>query len=228
MYLRHYINRNQNNWVQLLLTAQFVYKNTRNKIISTTSFWVNYKYDLKILQNSQKHESQSQKVILNIVEIKKLHQDLTERLERQIEKKIKMKSFQIKERIYFWMNNIQTKTKSKKLNSKSIESFRIVRDIKKLNYELDLLNKMWIHSVFHAFMLQHCNQIILLQITETSVEFNKEYEVENILEKRMISEKVYYLVKWKNYNISENIWELRKNLKNCVRMFQHFEKKIKK
>jgi len=85
--------------------------------------------------------------------------------------------------------------KSKKLENKSIESFKIVRDIKKLSYELNLLKKMLIHLVFHAFMLQHCNQMISLQITETPVEPNKEYEIENILEKRMISEKVHYLVK---------------------------------
>jgi len=44
-------------------------------------------------------------------------------------------------------------------------------------------------------MLQHCNQTIPLQIIETPVEFNKEYEIENILEKRMISEEVHYLIK---------------------------------
>jgi len=87
------------------------------------------------------------------------------------------------------------KMKSKKLRNKSIESFKIVRNIKKLSYELDLLKKMQIHSVFHAFMLQHCNQTIPLQITETSVESDEEYEIENILEKRMISEKAHYLIK---------------------------------
>jgi hypothetical protein len=44
-------------------------------------------------------------------------------------------------------------------------------------------------------MLQCCNQIISLQTTETSVELDEEYEVENILEKRMISEKVHYFIK---------------------------------
>jgi len=87
------------------------------------------------------------------------------------------------------------KIKSKKLSNKSIQSFKIVRNIKKLSYELDLLKKMQIHSVFHTFMLQHCNQTISLQITETSVEPDEEYEIENILEKRMISEKAHYLVK---------------------------------
>jgi hypothetical protein len=50
------------------------------------------------------------------------------------------------------------------LNNKSIKPFKIKRNIKGLSYELDLLKKMWIHSVFHAFMLQCCNQFIPLQI----------------------------------------------------------------
>jgi len=71
----------------------------------------------------------------------------------------------------------------------------IVRSIKKISYELDLSKKMQIHSVFYAFMFQHCNQIISLQITETSVELDEEYKIENILKKRMISEKAHYFVK---------------------------------
>jgi len=81
------------------------------------------------------------------------------------------------------------------LNNKSIESFEVKRNIKGLSYELDLLKEMQIHSVFHAFMLQCCNQFISLQITETFVELDKEYQVENILEKQMISEKAHYLIK---------------------------------
>jgi len=93
------------------------------------------------------------------------------------------------------MNNIQTKTRSKKLNYKNIESFMIVKNIKKLSYELDLFKKMQIYLIFYAFMLQHYNQNISLQITETSVESNEKYEIENILKKRIISEKIYHFVK---------------------------------
>jgi len=34
------------------------------------------------------------------------------------------------------------KMKSKKLDNKSIESFKIVKDIKKINYELNLFKEM--------------------------------------------------------------------------------------
>jgi len=92
-YLRHYINRNQNNWVQLLLMAQFTYNNTRNEITGMTPFQVNYEYDPEIWRDPQRHGSQSQKAILNIAEIKKLHRDLMERLEGQKEKDTEFKPF---------------------------------------------------------------------------------------------------------------------------------------
>jgi hypothetical protein len=72
-----------------------------------------------------------------------------------------------------------------------------------LSYKLDLLKKMQIHSVFHASMLQCCNQFIPLQIIETFVESDKEYQVENILEKRMIR-KSPLSHQMKEYNTSEN------------------------
>ncbi len=40
----------------------------------------------------------------------------------------------------------------------------------------------------------------------------------------MISEKAHYLVKWKEYNTSENTWKLKENLLNCVRTLQQFKK----
>jgi len=224
MYLRHYVNRNQDNWVQLLSMTQFAYNNTQNETMEETPFWVNYEYNPKVWQEPRAHESRSQKAILNIAEIKKLHKDLTNRSQQQTEQTTEVKPFEVKERVYLRTNNIHVKQKSKKLNNKSIEPFKIKRNIKEISYELDLLKEMWIHSVFHAFMLQCCNQFIPLQTTEMSVESDKEYQVENILEKWMISEKAHYLVKWKEYNTSENTWKPRQNLKSCVRALQHFEK----
>ncbi len=216
-YLRHYVNKNQNNWVQLLSTAQFVYNNTQNKTTEETPFWANYEYNLKVWQELQAHKSQSQKAILDITEIKKLHKDLTNRIQQQTEWTTEVKPFMVEERVYLRTDNIHVKQRSKKLNNKSIKLFKIKRNIKRLSYELDLLKKMQIHSVFHAFMLQCCNQFILLQTIKTPVKLNEKYQVENILKQRMISGKTHYLVKWKEYNTSENTWELKENLHNCAR-----------
>jgi len=115
------------------------------------------------------------------------------RIQQQLRQITEIKPFVVEERVYLRTNNIHVKQRSKKLNNKSIKLFKIKRNIKKISYELDLLKKMQIHSVFHASMLQCCNQFISLQTTETSVKLDEEYQVENILEKRMISEKAHYL-----------------------------------
>ncbi len=224
MYLRHYVNRNQDNWVQLLSTAQFVYNNTQNETTEETPFWANYEYNPKVWWELWVHRSQSQKAMLDIAEIKKLHKDLMNRIQQQTEQTTEVKPFVVEERVYLRMNNIHVKWRSKKLNNKSIKPFKIKRNIKKLSYELDLLKKMQIHSVFHVFMLQCCNQFIPLQTIKTPVEPDEEYQVENILKQWMISGKTHYLVKWKEYNTSENMWELKENLLNCVRTLQQFEK----
>jgi len=132
---------------------------------------------------------------LNIAEIKKLHRDLANRIQQQTEQTTEVKPFVVEERVYLRTNNIHVKRRSKKLNNKSIKPFKIKRNIKGLSYKLDLLKKMRIHPVFHASMLQCCNQSIPLQTIETPVKPDKEYQVENILEQRMISGKTHYLVK---------------------------------
>jgi len=117
------------------------------------------------------------------------------RIQQQSKQTTEIKPFVVEERVYLRTNNICVKQRSKKLNNKSIKPFKIKRNIKELSYELDLLKKMRIHLVFHAFMLQCCNQFIPLQIIETSVKSDEKYQVENILKKRMISEKAHYLIK---------------------------------
>jgi len=142
MYLRHYVNRNQNNWVQLLSTAQFAYNNSQNKTTRETPFWANYEYHPKVWWELQAHRSQSQKVILNIAEIKKLHRNLINRIQQQSRQMTEIKPFEVEERVYLRMNNIHIKQRSKKLNNKSIKPFEIKRNIKKLSYELHLSEKM--------------------------------------------------------------------------------------
>jgi len=178
-----------------LSTAQFAYNNTQNETTEETPFWANYEYNLKVWWELWVHRSQSQKAILNITEIKKLHRDLTNRIQQQTEQTTKIKPFVVEERVYLRTDNIHIKQRSKKLNNKSIKPFKIRRNIKGLSYKLDLLKEMWIHSVFHAFMLQCYNQFIPLQTIKMSVKPDKEYQVKNILEKRMISRKAHYLVK---------------------------------
>ena len=151
-YLCHYINQKQNNWVQLLLTAQYVYNNARNKITKITSFFANYKYHSKMWRQSQTYLIRNQQIIIDVIKLKWLHEDLNKQLQAQHRKLIIIKSYKIKEKMYLQINNIKIKQKSKKLNYKSIKLFTILKNIKDLSYKLNLSTKIKIHSVFYAFM----------------------------------------------------------------------------
>jgi len=52
------------------------------------------------------HRSQSQKVMLNIAELKKLHTDLIKRVKEQKRQTTEIKLYKINEKIYLQMNNI--------------------------------------------------------------------------------------------------------------------------
>ena len=56
------------------------------------------------------------------------------------------------------------------------------------------------------------------------VEGEKEYEVEEILDRQERRGKTRYLVKWKGYTVEENTWEELENLKNAREKIEEFEK----
>jgi hypothetical protein len=52
------------------------------------------------------------------------------RIQQQTEQTTEVKPFVVEERVYLRTNNIHVKQRSKKLNNKSIEPFKIKRNIK--------------------------------------------------------------------------------------------------
>lgn len=52
---------------------------------------------------------------------------------------------------------------------------------------------------------------------------NSLYEVEEILKHKIIDNKNYYLIKWKNYKNVYNTWEPESNLLNCEKLLNKFK-----
>ena len=50
-----------------------------------------------------------------------------------------------------------------------------------------------------------------------------EYEVAEIIGKKRLKRKIYYLVTWKGYPEEETSWEPLENLKNCKDLVEEFE-----
>ena len=56
------------------------------------------------------------------------------------------------------------------------------------------------------------------------IEGEEKFEVEKILNKRMIRGKKKFLVRWKGYTMEEDTWENRENLENAKELVEEFER----
>jgi hypothetical protein len=78
-----------------------------------------------------------------------------------------------------------------------------------------------IHLVFHISLLEPApKNTKITKNMEIDNNTEQEYEVEQILDNKRVSEKPYYLMKWKGYNTLENTWEPIKNLIGCHQLVQ--------
>ena len=75
-------------------------------------------------------------------------------------------------------------------------------------------------------MTSGCYNKKKIPLPPVEVAGEKEYEVEEILDKQERREKTKYLVKWKGYTVEENTWEGLENLKNAMEKIEEFEKEI--
>ena len=55
----------------------------------------------------------------------------------------------------------------------------------------------------------------------------EEFEIEKILNKRVVRGKENFLVWWKRYTMEGNTWESRENLKNTKKLVKEFERKYR-
>jgi len=56
------------------------------------------------------------------------------------------------------------------------------------------------------------------------MEGEEEFEVEKILNKRVVRGKEKFLVRWKGYTAEGDTWESRENLKNTKDLVKEFER----
>ena len=131
-----------------------------------------------------------------------------------------------RDKVYLLWKNIETTRSSNKLNHVKIRSFRIIRSIKRVSFKLKLLKDMQQkHSVFHISLLESALDIVsvLEQILNNYLIKQEDwYKVESILKHKNVNRQKHYLVKWKNYSDSENIWESEQNLDECLKIIKKY------
>ena len=122
---------------------------------------------------------------------------------------------------------------AKKLEFKWTGPYKIIDKVSDLNYKISLPNSSRTHDIVHIARLKKINKRIDTQVFIPPEEDEEpEFEIEKIIDKKRMKSndgkmRIYYLVKWKDYDDSFNTWEPSSNLVNAKQAIQEFEKLIK-
>jgi len=116
----------------------------------------------------------------------------------------------------------------KKLTEKFIGPYVVKKIVSENVVELELPAVLRIHPVVNVRRVVKYKEQVERQKKipppPVKVASEKEYEVEEILDRQEKRGKTKYLVKWKGYTAEENTWEGLENLKNVGRKIEEFEK----
>ena len=162
IYLRVFINYEQNNWARHLPIVEFAYNNAKNISTGHTSFELNCDYHPYISYKKNidpcfKSKSVD-KLSTNLKELMTVYRETLyhiQKLQKQAyNKAVKPRSYVSGNKV--WLNSKYIRTKQNcKLNAKFFKPFQILHLVGNQAYKLELPKKWKIHGIFHMFLLEH-------------------------------------------------------------------------
>jgi hypothetical protein len=229
VYLRHFVNQRQDNWVSLLPMAELALNNQVSSTTNHSPNEANNGRQLAVRREQLENRNAAESAIQKMKRINETIAEITNTItinngkvtKRENQKRRKGPQLKKGDKVYLLTKNLKTKRPSKKLDNIKVGPFLIKAVKGTVNYELELPKDAKIHSTFHISLLEPADPDTPLQETfHYEVEEEDTFEVETILQEK----NGQYLIKWKGYPDSENSWEPLKNLGNCKMKLQEFRK----
>jgi len=236
-YLRSYVNYQQDDWCQWLPIVEFMGNNHACKATGTSPFFSNYGYDPRMdFLDKQTLPTDDQAAQSFIVTMRELHAHLQTEMgyvqERQQENadghRHPAPSFQVGDKVWLNAKNIRTRRPSQKLDNKRHDGpYKVKEKIGTHAYRLDLPNTMKIHNLFHVSLIDlAANNRLEGQIIPppppVEVEGEEEWEVQEVLDSKLVRNQLRYLVKCVGYD--ETTWEPAESI-NEVKVVDDFHER---
>jgi hypothetical protein len=216
-YLHHFVIYHQDDWVQLLPTAEFAHNNHDHTSTSVSPFKANYGFNLSFGRIPSADqclpavEERLKKLGKVQEELKECLQRTQETMKRQFDKHVRTNpTWKIGNKVWLSSRNISTTRPCPKLDNQWLGPFSISKVVSSVAYELTLPPSLnGVHPVFHVSMLrQHLPNVISGRQAPTlspiTIDGTNEWEVEDILDCRVRGKHRQYLVSWKGFGPQEN------------------------
>jgi hypothetical protein len=138
-------------------------------------------------------------------------------------------------RLYKGYNILVTKILEKKLSDQYARSFKMIEKVENLAYRLQLSNHWRIHSIISVTQLESIadsskdsysrsrfeeSDLIEMKDDTQNVKF---FEIETLINKRIIAREIEYLLRWKDYESQWDEWRKLEELQNALDLIQNYE-----
>ena len=227
--LRHYVSPDQKNWDLFLSLAEFSMNNCYKSSIECSPFELVYGQNPKtpITSHLGKIREENPSALLtvqrmqeNLQRAKQCMAAAQSRDKAYADNRTRPQSFEVGQRVLSSTKNLQIKKSdlSKKLLSRFIGPFKVVKRIGAVAYELELPPTMKVHDVFHVSLLKRYHEDGTHQPPPVTIllEGEPEHEVDQILKHRQDGKRSKsYLVRWTGYGPEMDTWEPEAGLRNC-------------
>lgn len=227
VYLRHYVNYHQDDWVKHLPIAEFCCNNHVNASTGVTPFFATFGHHPRMDFRPESDQPTSRNVPEFIAHMK----DITKQCEEKMtlaqayqssfanEKRLPAPRYQVGDRVFLSLKNLALARPSKKLDHIRAGPWRIIKMKTPLVAKLDLPFQLKIDNNFHVSLLrpayvgfpsQHKEVPPPIEIAPSGHEV---HEVEAVLDSRIRRRKVQYLIRWTGDNVAT--WEPYEHLDGC-------------
>lgn len=234
IYLRHYVNYHQDDWVKHLPLAEFCCNNNVSASTGVSPFFACFGHHprMNFIPESKQIEPRDIPEFIN--KMKNIVRNCTEQItlsqaHQQTyanEKRLPAPRYQVGDHVFLSLKNLSLSRPSKKLDHVRAGPWRIIAMKTPLVAKLDLPFQFKIDNNFHVSLLrpayigypsQHQETPPPIEIAPSGHEV---HEVEAVLDSRVRRNKVQYLVRWTGTN--DTTWEPYEHLDNCQESLKDF------
>lgn len=232
-YLRAHINFVQDDWVRLLPLAEFSYNNSRHSVTGVSPFFLQGGYHPSLGIDSGPAPIDVPAAEERALEIQQLQKTLTAEWSKSAGTQAKYydakhtpRRYATGDRVWLSGRNIRSRRPHKKLDHKFHGPYQVQQVIGKQAYKLILPSEMKVHPVFHVSLLEPYLGRPGVEPEGPPpllVDGEEEWEVEKILEERVLNGKVQYLVRFTGWGAEHSEWIWDEDL-HADRLKREFKK----
>jgi len=238
IFLRHFINHQQDNWTEWLALAEFSIANQATSSMGVSPFFATQGQHPWTGNPLNVTQTENEAVRDFVKRMAQIQEQVTKSLEaankimvERFNKAHKAIEYEEGDKVWLDIRNYTSEWPSKKLDHPRYRPFTITKKHGCSSYELTL-PKTW--KIFPVF-----NKALLTPFTEPSypgqqdnstrpppeiIDDDEEYEIEEIIDSRKWQGKLYYLVHWLGYPQDEDSWIPKEDTSHCQNLMTEFHK----